>query len=97
VNTKGSRASPPWRAWYKTARWAALRLSIFLRDLYQCQRCGKLEGNTSLLVCDHRKPHRGDQQLFWDENNLQTLCKGCHDRDKQREEQATLHQRGVWH
>ncbi|UFX41809.1 HNH endonuclease [Bradyrhizobium sp. 41S5] len=75
-----------------------LRLRIFVRDLYTCQRkgCGRAEPNTSLLVCDHVIPHRGDERLFWDETNLQTLCKACHDRDKQREEQASLHSRGVW-
>ncbi|UEM09030.1 HNH endonuclease [Bradyrhizobium barranii subsp. barranii] len=91
--------APPWKRWYKTARWQALRLSVFQRDLFTCQRteCGHLEGNTALLVCDHIKPHRGDERLFWDDANLQTLCKACHDTIKQREEQATLHQRGVWH
>jgi 5-methylcytosine-specific restriction protein A len=90
---------PPWKRWYNTARWRALRLRIFLRDLYTCQNpdCGRLIGNTALLVCDHIIPHRGDERLFWDETNLQTLCKACHDSIKQREEQATLHQRGVWH
>ena len=92
-----SRAAPAWRAWYNTARWAALRLTIFLRDMYQCRDCGKVEGNTSLLVCDHIIPHRGEAHLFWDEHNLQTLCKKCHDTNKQRAEQATLHERGVWH
>ncbi|OKO67049.1 HNH endonuclease [Bradyrhizobium sp. NAS96.2] len=89
---------PPWKAWYKLARWRALRRRIFLRDLYTCQRkgCGRVEPDTSLLVCDHVIPHRGDERLFWDEANLQTLCKTCHDRDKQREEQASLHTRGVW-
>ncbi|HEX7883151.1 MAG TPA: HNH endonuclease [Afipia sp.] len=92
-------ASPPWKAWYKLARWRGLRLRIFLRDLYTCQRkgCGLIEGDTALLVCDHVKPHRGDEALFWDEANLQTLCKACHDKAKQTEEQASLHQRGVWH
>ena len=89
--------SPPWKRWYKTARWQALRLKVFLRDLFTCKRCGRIEGNTSLLVCDHIKPHRGDERLFWDEANLQTLCKPCHDKLKQAEEQATLNQRGVWH
>lgn len=91
--------SPPWKLWYKTARWQVLRIAVFQRDLFTCQRreCGRLEGNTALLVCDHIKPHRGDERLFWDETNLQTLCKACHDTIKQREEQATLHQRGVWH
>lgn len=92
-------AEPPWKAWYRTARWAAVRQKVFLRDLFQCQRpeCRRIEGNTSLLVCDHIKPHRGDAALFWEETNLQTLCKPCHDKVKQQEEQATLHQRGVWY
>jgi len=56
-----------------------------------------MEAATSLLVCDHIEPHRGNEQLFWDENNLQTLRKECHDRDKQRAEQSSLHTRGVWY
>lgn len=91
------RGAQPWRAWYKTARWIALRLRILLRDLYTCKMCGLIEPDTSQLVCDHIKPHRGDERLFWDEANLQALCRGCHDNAKQREEQASLHQRGVWH
>lgn len=92
-----NRNALPWRAWYKTARWRALRLKVFLRDLYTCQMCGRLEGDTSKLVCDHIKPHRGDERVFWDEANLQTLCKACHDTVKQAEEQGTKHMRGVWH
>lgn len=86
----------PWKRWYGTARWQALRHKVFLRDTYQCQRaeCGSVTANP---VCDHIKPHRGDERLFWDEANLQTLCKPCHDTIKQAEEQATLNQRGVWH
>lgn len=89
----------PWRRWYNTARWRALRLAIFTRDRFTCQMqgCGRLEGNTSLLVCDHMKPHRGNEALFWDEGNLQTLCKSCHDGKKQAAEQSTLHQRGTWY
>ncbi|QIB32645.1 HNH endonuclease [Ancylobacter pratisalsi] len=84
-------ALAPWRAWYKTARWRALRLSVFSRDLFTCQMagCGKVEGNTSKLVCDHVRQHRGDEALFWDERNLQTLCKPCHDRVKQAEERRS--------
>lgn len=78
-------ATQAYRQWYKTARWQKLRWSILVRDLFKCQMegCGKIEGNTSLLVADHKIPHRGDQALFWDENNLQCLCKACHDRIKQ--------------
>jgi 5-methylcytosine-specific restriction endonuclease McrA len=89
-------SAPPWKAWYKLARWRELRLRIFLRDLYCCKACGHTVSNTALLVCDHRRPHRGNVTLFWDEANLQTLCKPCHDGAKQRAEQATLNERGVW-
>lgn len=88
---------PPWHAWYKTARWRALRFKVFTRDLFTCKGCGRLEGDPSRLVADHIIPHRGDARLFWDEANLQTLCKSCHDRLKQAEEQASRHTRGVWH
>lgn len=85
----------PWRKWYNTARWKALRLSIFTRDMFTCQwpGCGRLEGNTSQLVADHRKPHRGDEALFWDEKNLWTLCKPCHDSRKQQQELRDLARR----
>jgi 5-methylcytosine-specific restriction enzyme A len=88
----------PWKAWYKTARWRDLRWRILERDLFTCQcGCGHIEDDTSLLVCDHKVPHRGDERLFWDEDNLHTLWKPHHDRDKQKAEQASLHTRGVWY
>lgn len=90
------RNDPPWRRWYNLARWRELRLHIFQRDGYTCKECGALVGDTARLVCDHVKPHRGSALLFWDPSNLQTLCKPCHDVVKQREEQASLHQRGIW-
>jgi 5-methylcytosine-specific restriction protein A len=83
-----SRQAEPLRHLYSTARWKRLRLRVFVRDLFTCQLvgCGRLEGDTSRLVCDHKIPHRGDLTLFWAETNLQTLCKPCHDRAKQAAE-----------
>lgn len=80
----------PWRKWYGTARWQKLRMKILKRDMFTCQcGCGVLEADTSLLVADHRTPHRGDPALFWDEDNLWTLRKSpCHDKHKQIEERA---------
>lgn len=45
---------------------------------------------------NHKRPHRGDERLFWDPNNLETVSKAVHDSEIQREEQDSLHQRGVW-
>lgn len=79
----------PVRALYKTARWKAARLETFERDGFTCRMCGRLQGDTSQLVADHRHPHRGNLTLFWDPGNLWTLCNSpCHSKHKQRLEQA---------
>ncbi|WP_309086452.1 HNH endonuclease signature motif containing protein [Chelativorans sp.] len=88
ARTKHRDSTQPWRGWYKTARWQKLRWSVLVRDLFTCQRCGKIEVNTSRLVADHKVPHHGDERLFWDDQNLQCLCKLCHDSVKQSEERG---------
>lgn len=65
------------------ARWRKRRLS-FLREnplCAECERRGKVEAAT---VVDHVVPHRGDKELFDDEDNWQSLCKRCHDRKTAR-------------
>ena len=75
------------RKLHKTARWEKLRWSVLQRDQFTCQICGRLEGDTSKLVCDHVEPHRGTVEKFWS-GPFQTLCKPCHDGQKQKEEVA---------
>jgi len=77
-----------WRKWYHTARWKRLRKQCFERDLFTCQECGRVEADTSKLIGDHRLRHGGNPALFWDLNNIQCLCKACHDGAKQRAEIA---------
>lgn len=92
--------SVPWKAWYKTARWRHLRQEVLIRDAYTCQRTGQVLGGRHPApdspVVNHKRPHRGDERLFWDPNNLVTVSKAVHDSEIQREEQGSLHQRGVW-
>ena len=81
-----------WRKWYYTARWKALRLEVLKRDAYTCQKTGQVcvgryPSPTSPVV-DHIIPHRGDERLFWDPANLQTVSKEYHDKVKQAEERA---------
>lgn len=70
-------------------RWAKLRANYLAENPY-CVYCEQ-EGRGYLFgsVVDHIEPHRGDPLLFWDENNLQTLCKQHHDAAKQAEEKGT--------
>lgn len=81
-------ATRVWRAWYRTARWYALRKDVLLRDAYACRMCGRVIGLKGEAAVDHIKRHHGDAKLFWDINNLQTLCSPCHSGEKQRQERS---------
>ena len=61
------------------AKWRKARLA-FLRQHPLCAECMKEGRLTPATVVDHIRPHRGDQALFWDMANWQSLCKDCHDR-----------------
>ncbi len=71
----------PWRKWYKLKRWYTLRWAVLTRDLFTCQwqGCGQCHGNTANLVAHHKIRHRGQPELFWDDKNIMTVCKQCHD------------------
>lgn len=92
--------SQPWKAWYKTARWRRLREQVLVRDAYTCQRTGQVLAGKHPApdspVVNHKRPHRGDEALFWDIDNLETVSKAVHDSAIQAEEQVSLHQRGDW-
>jgi 5-methylcytosine-specific restriction protein A len=64
------------------------RLAALARALKAIGRPDLIKGKAPDLVADHTLAHKGDEALFWDEGNLQCLCKPCHDRDKQRDERA---------
>ena len=62
--------------WYSRRLWRdKLRPACIRRDpvCVLCQR-------SYSTIADHRIPHRGDWNLFNDLDNLQGLCKECHDR-----------------
>lgn len=92
--------SQPWRAWYKTARWRDLRQTILIRDSYTCQRTGRVCAGKHPApdspVVNHKRPHRGNPELFWDPENLETVTKAEHDSAVQREEQGSRHTQGTW-
>lgn len=48
--------------------------------------CEGLGFNVLGNTVDHKVPHRGDMVLFFDKNNLQTLCSEHHSSTKQLEE-----------
>lgn len=69
------------------ARWQRERVEyLCLHPL--CARCIEQGAVRTATVVDHKRPHRGDQVLFWDRTNWQSLCKPCHDSAKQAEERS---------
>ena len=75
----------PARDQYGLSRWRRARLG-HLRSHPLCEHCKSAGKLTSASLVDHRIPHRGDLELFWDRSNWQSLCKACHDGWKQRQE-----------
>jgi 5-methylcytosine-specific restriction protein A len=77
-----------WRHLYSRARWKALR-HYQLANHPLCAFCLRREVVEVATVVDHIIPHKGDVVLFHDPDNLQSLCKRCHDRDKAAEERGS--------
>jgi len=53
-------------------RWRRAR-RMYLNHHPFCYECGGLA-----TVVDHIIPHKGDQDLFWDESNWGSMCTACH-------------------
>lgn len=79
-----------YRQWYKSARWQRLRQEVLHRDIYTCQHTGVILSGKAPApdspVVHHKVPHKGDERLFWDINNLQTVSKAWHDSEAQAQE-----------
>jgi 5-methylcytosine-specific restriction protein A len=58
---------------YNTTQWRRLRKKI-LKEQPNCSRCGSTEN----LQVHHIIPPRGNEDLFYDESNLTTICATCH-------------------
>lgn len=68
--------------WYSSARWKAKR-ERQLSEHPLCKMCLAEGRATPATIADHRTPHRGDYDKFWN-GDLDSLCKPHHDSDKQR-------------
>ena len=71
--------------WYDTQRWRHLR-EICLDKNPLCAMCLKMGRETPASVVDHIEPHNGNYDLFWEVNNLQSLCASCHSGSKRHQE-----------
>ena len=68
-------------------KWQQARLHyLALNPL--CVYCRNEGRVTAANVVNHKIPHCGDQELFWDELNWESLCKKHHDSDAQMAEKS---------
>lgn len=72
---------------YKTALWQRLRAER-LRTEPLCRYCSEMGWTVPADTVDHIEPHRGDRALAFDPDNLQALCKPCHDRHAQAKDRG---------
>jgi len=78
TRTTESRRTNPERHRYFEARWAKLRAVVLRRDGHLCQECLR-QGKTQVgNQVDHILPADQRPDLFYREDNLQTLCRKCH-------------------
>jgi len=81
-----------YRRLYQTKHWQVLRRRVLLRDGYRCQHkgCGAIlkrgVADPRSAVVHHKIPHKGDLDLFFDYNNLESVCWACHSGDIQQTE-----------
>lgn len=77
--TKEGRAQ-----FYGSTEWRDKRAEILDRDNHECQWC-KEEGRVtvsddSVLEIDHIEELKDRPDLAFDDSNLRTLCKDCHNK-----------------
>lgn len=80
------KPSNPYGHLYGSGRWKRIRRDQ-LRTQPLCEYHLARDQVVIATIADHVDPHKGDEELFWD-GKLQSLCKQCHDSDKQREERG---------
>ena len=62
-------------------KWQKIRKQ-YLEAHPLCVMCYREGRTTVATVVDHIIPHKGNEALFYDEGNYQSLCQHCHDSHK---------------
>lgn len=70
----GGRKCTVYRGWYTGGAFRNAR-SAYMAAHPFCAICG-----ARATDLDHKRPHKGDANLFWDVENWQALCASCHSR-----------------
>ncbi len=88
---RGKTGFEKWPELYGSKAWKYLRLQVKDRDNWLCQSCLRAGREKMVETSDpvhHKKPHNGDRGLFFDKDNLESICQSCHDSAMQKFEKS---------
>lgn len=77
----------PYRYLYKSARWKVMRIKKRQANPL-CERHLARGQIVRMTQVHHKIPHRGNRDLFFDEDNLESLCDSCHNSEAQQQEKG---------
>lgn len=89
-NRECNARRPKYNNLYSTKEWARLRFSQLAQHPW-CAECLRYGVRKVAEEADHIIPHRGDRVLFYDSNNIQSLCSSCHSRKTAKEKASPHH------
>ncbi len=72
------------QGFYKSITWKRARVMALQRDHYLCQECLKAGRMTMATEVHHVRPLEDYPDLALDLDNLESLCRRCHERTKHR-------------
>src|SRR4029079_15009737 len=82
--SRRDRREQPWASWYRSPIWKAIK-SHRLAAEPQCRECA-VEGRAEPAShVDHIEPHQGEESLFMQYENTQSLCRHHHNAHRYQE------------
>lgn len=85
TNYKDRLQRPAWYKWYSSSRWLKMRAKHLAANPI-CVMCAQSNLKTLATVCDHKVSPKGNEAMFFDESNVQSLCVDHHNSSKQQVE-----------
>ena len=76
-----------WATLYNSPKWKALRQAKLGANPL-CEKCG-----AEATEVHHIVPHDGDPELFYDSDNLMSICHSCHAKETQKESEERKRKR----
>lgn len=72
------------KKFYDSGEWKKVRKSVLERDFYTCQECGRPDCNTVHHIKPITEMNITNPLITLNPNNLETICRDCHDRIHER-------------